>query len=818
MKREHHVKYGSVFLAVFLMIGCSAHKATESVSAPPPVPQIMALTEDADTLARLEKLSAALEEKRAEMHIPGMSLAVVQDDKLIYARGFGHADMDAKIPATPETLYAIGSATKAFSSAVIASLIAEGKMDWDDPVTKYLPEFKLKLDSKEEGREATIRDLLSHRTGFARMTMLWASGADREMILERAVHAEPYAPYNESFYYNNVMFLAAGVAAGNAAGSDWDTLIEERLFKPLGMKNSFTSFTDVQRNPHLALGYSWQEDEQTTQRLPMRNIDNVGPAGSINANVLDMSQWLRLQIGKGSFDGQSVVNETQLLETWEGQIDVAGTMKYGLGWFVDDWNGAKLLHHGGNIDGFAAMVAFLPDSNTGFVLLTNTTANQLQSLSIPMVFSHLLEDEETEVATAEEGSEEKGMDLSPYVGDYIANFASFKDTTFAVTESNGKLFVNVPGQMNYEIKPPNDEGKWYFALTNQIALSFEGSSDDGYQVMYMHQGGMDFEVLRKGYEPPPEIDIREFRKYVGSYSNDQGKHAKVIIRNNRLAVDVPGQMVFEMHLPDENGRRAFRINKRLGAVFEEDAEGRVLSVSAYKGDKLDGILKRDNEGESYLPSQEEVLALRKPEQRKKVLEGWGNFRLSGTARMPQSGIEGTIQVTYGGFTHVRNTTDFGAFGKMNITIGPEEGLSQYSFRQDDILKGQFLKQAQKDHLGMSTGNWLDFYDSMEVVGRETFKERAAIEVLLRSEEVESTTLLMDAETGDVLKQVLTYQIPEFGMMVATILYEDYRDVDGLRVPFRVVQSNEHDGKTVVQYESLNSGLTLADDFFAIKKK
>ena len=160
---------------------------------------------------RLAKLTEELEMRRQELNIPGMAMAVVQGDELIYSHGFGSADLENGTPVTPETLFAIGSSTKAFTASLIGMLVDEGKMSWDDPVTKFLPYFELKIDTEDPEATVTIRDLLSHRTGFIGMDLLWAGGAvSREEILRTATRAEPWLPFREKFYYNNVTFLAAG--------------------------------------------------------------------------------------------------------------------------------------------------------------------------------------------------------------------------------------------------------------------------------------------------------------------------------------------------------------------------------------------------------------------------------------------------------------------------------------------------------------------------------------------------------------------------------------------------------------------------------
>ena len=274
---------------------------------------------------RIERLVKQLEEKRVEYHIPGMAIAVVKDGKVILSRGFGLADVAKKKPVTPETIFAIGSTTKAFTATATGMLVDEGKMTWDDPVTRHLPKFKLPVDSDEEGAEATIRDLLAHRTGFSRMGVLWASGQlSRDEVLATAVKAEPWAKYRKQFLYCNVTYLAAGQAAAAAAGTDWDSLITERIFKPLGMTDSNMTLDEAQADARLSIGYLPGEEQKA---VPMRNLRSIGPAGSINSNVVDMAKWVKFLLAGGVVGEKRLISVKQLEETRSAQIDIAGGTK-----------------------------------------------------------------------------------------------------------------------------------------------------------------------------------------------------------------------------------------------------------------------------------------------------------------------------------------------------------------------------------------------------------------------------------------------------------------------------------------------------------
>ena len=230
-------------------------------SPAPAAAQSVAPQQTAPTLAeRLDRLAAEIDRNRIDLHVPGAALAIVRGDEVIFARGFGVADVEKKTPVTPNTPFFIGSATKAFTATLVGMLVDEGRMQWDDPVEKYLPEFKLAVQSKDPNDRATLRDVLSHRTGFTRMGLLETNtGLSSDEILRRASSAEAFAPFRQRFLYNNVHYLAAGSAAAAAAGTSWDALMKARILAPLGMAATRTSLREAWKDPRVARGYSWDE-------------------------------------------------------------------------------------------------------------------------------------------------------------------------------------------------------------------------------------------------------------------------------------------------------------------------------------------------------------------------------------------------------------------------------------------------------------------------------------------------------------------------------------------------------------------------------
>jgi CubicO group peptidase (beta-lactamase class C family) len=336
-------------------------------------------------------LDAYIEAARKTWKVPGVAIAIVRNDSVIYARGYGVKDITKPDRVTERTVFAIGSSSKAFTAAGIAVLVDEKKVAWDDPAEKYLSGFH--LFDPYASRELTIRDILSHRSGLARGDMLWyGTEFDRDEIMRRTRFLAPTWSFRSQFGYQNLMYLAAGQLTARVANTTWDAFIERRLFEPLGMTESNTTIRELTSMRDVATPHA--EIEDTVRVIPWRNIDNIAPAGSINSHVVDMAQWVRLQLAKGKVGGKQVISEKQVDEmqaphtvvrlegAWRRTAPGAHLMAYGLGWFLSDYQGRLVVQHGGNIDGMSALVAMLPEEKLGVVVLTNMGGSALPYIAV----------------------------------------------------------------------------------------------------------------------------------------------------------------------------------------------------------------------------------------------------------------------------------------------------------------------------------------------------------------------------------------------------------------------------------------------------
>lgn len=321
-----------------------------------------------------------------DQHVAGFAVAVVKGDQVIYSKGFGYRDLEHQKPVTPNTLFAIGSSSKAFTSALLGLLQKEGKLDLDGKATTYLPQ--LRFYNNEMNNQLTVRDMMCHRTGLSRYDTSWYlfNSNNRDSLLYRVRYMIPTYGIREKWQYNNYMFLAQGMIAEKLTGKTWEQNIKERFFDPLNMKRSNTSIFELQKDTDSSLPYTVDQDERI-KRIPYYNISGMGPAGSINSSANDMTNWLKLWIGGGRFLAKEILPSSYVRAASSSQMVMSEALpkenadiflsNYGLGWMISSYRGHYRVEHGGNINGFSALVSFFPSDELGIVVLTNQNSSKV---------------------------------------------------------------------------------------------------------------------------------------------------------------------------------------------------------------------------------------------------------------------------------------------------------------------------------------------------------------------------------------------------------------------------------------------------------
>ena len=330
-----------------------------------------------------------------DWRVPGLAIAVVKDDSLVFAKGYGVLEVGKPAPATVHSRFAIGSTTKAMTTAALAMLVDEGRLRWDDRVIDYLPD--LRLYDPWVTRELTIRDVLTHRSGLPGVDLLWLRGdlSNTEMIT-RLRTVRPASSFRSRWEYHNVVYTIAGAVVAKVSGVSWEQFIRTRIFGPLQMSESFALVADLAGQSDIATPHALVRD--TVRVVPVRNTDAVAPAGSVWSSVSDMSRWMRFMLDSGRVGATRLITPAAFGEIVAPQIRAPmseypalrlarpNTLSYALGWFVQDYHGATVWMHTGSIDGMSAIIGLMPDRRLGVYVLANLDHAELRHALMYQVF------------------------------------------------------------------------------------------------------------------------------------------------------------------------------------------------------------------------------------------------------------------------------------------------------------------------------------------------------------------------------------------------------------------------------------------------
>jgi len=424
---------------------------------------------------KLKEIDAYAQQVIADWKGPGMAIAIVKDDKVVLQKGYGLRELGKPDKVDENTLFAIASNTKAFTTASLAILVDEKKLSWNDKVSKYLPDFQ--MYDPWVTHELTIRDLVSHRVGLDTFSgdLLWYDTTySTDEILRRVRYLKPVSSFRSRYGYQNLMFIAAGKVVEKVSGKPWADFVKERILTPLGMNRTTTSIRDLRDNyaiPH-------NESGGTLRVLPLGFLDSAAGAVRLNSSVADLSKWIRLQLGRGTFEGKTIFSRQQSWEMWQPNImqpisEAASQNNptrhfnaYGMGWGMYDYYGRKIINHSGGLDGMLSYTVLIPEENAGFVVLTNNESpsflimmNKIRDMLVDapkrdwnaeakaQVERNKAADaaERSKVDAARVPNTKPSLDLARYAGTYSSQM--YGDVT--VTNENGKLVLRLGPAPNF---------------------------------------------------------------------------------------------------------------------------------------------------------------------------------------------------------------------------------------------------------------------------------------------------------------------------------------------------------------------------------
>ena len=438
--------------------------AVIAVLAPPAVAQHDALAGFDAYVAKAVK----------DWRVPGLAIAVARDGEVTFSRGYGVRELGKPGAVDTHTLFAIGSTTKAMTAALVGMLVDEGKVDWDAPVTNYLPWFQLKDPAVT--REVTVRDLLTHRAGLGNADYLWYGQRNStEEILRRVRLIEPAYSMRAGFIYQNIMYAAAGAVVEAASGKPWATMMQTRIFDPLGMRDTIPTAAGLSSRPNVASPHFIVDGK--VRVIENASVDPVAAAGAVWSSVDDMSKWMRFLLDGGKSagaDGKRLLSEAVFSELFTPQtiapyemypttrLTRPHWMTYGLGWFQQDYRGRAVDFHTGSIDGMVAIHGLIRDERLGVYVLANLDHAEARHALMYSVFDRYtphgagperdwsadflklygdIQSEETEARAKKEASRVAGTSPSLSSAQFAGEYSEPLHGDVNVTDDGGKLHL-----------------------------------------------------------------------------------------------------------------------------------------------------------------------------------------------------------------------------------------------------------------------------------------------------------------------------------------------------------------------------------------
>lgn len=759
----------------------------------------------------LAEIEAKTECRRNALGIPGMSLVIVKDGTVIYMKGLGYKDFDKKIAVTPDTQFPIGSATKAFTALSVLISADQGKLSLDDSPKKVLPFFKMYDPDADKG--ITIRDLLSHSSGLNRTDLAMVTGKlNRAELIQVAAQAKPAATFREKFLYQNIMFTAAGEIVSQVQKEEWEKWVRKNIFKPLGMTNSSMLIAEMQKAKDYSFGYDYNFDTKATRQLPFREIKEVAPAGSINSSARDMAEWLKFVLSGGVANGKRIVSEKSFEEWLKPQMkrDASGKTSYGLGWFIDTWNGKKVVQHGGNIDGFNSLVAMIPEETLGFVMLTNVTGSPLGQELMPIIFGAL---------TAKPAEPTVAVTAEKEAGTYRIEAAG---VDIGITWSDGKLTMNVPSQPAYTLEKVSGRKYKLAGAPDGFFITF----GDNAAFLEQPQGNVTMPRLVDGkvVAKPTEASTAA-RELLGEYVGPRG--GKVAIKQEaegKITFNLPGQTPYTLI---DKSKDVYSMSPLPDSYFmtaKRDGAGNQISVVV---SQPEGEFEFKREDKSAKP----LIAITADELQTKAIAAAGgeaNWRKI-NSRIIESTIDMESQGVQGRSISWSKAPNKAARETKLLALGKEIGTSweffdgtgggqSLTFMSGDKYSGTALDDARNLADFYSMLDWQAKYKKVEVVGTSKVAREDAYIVSFEpkagskfTEFYSTTTFLLLRREGINVSSTGGPSLPY------TITFSDYREVDGIKLPYKTVSYNIGMGNIINVVTSVKHNASIDDKIFVPKK-
>ena len=527
---------------------------------------------------RLAGIDTAILRILTEFNAVGVTVAVVEKNNVLLAKGYGYKDLDNKKSVTPQTLFQIGSCSKAFTTTLLGMLMDEKLLDFDKPVHEYLPELKFKDDNLN--KNVTTRDMMTHRTGLPRHDLAWylRPKTSRAELLKAVSQFEASAGLRETWQYNNFMYMAQGVLAEKLTQKSWEKLLQERIFTPLSMNGSKYTTADMLKADDYSLPYNYDDEKKKIKKLDYYHFSGMEPAGSIASNAKDMSEWLKTWINVGKYNGKEIFSATFYNQAIKPQMAMAGSPDkrdlnmfihgYGLGWMIKTYKGHHQVEHGGNIDGFSTTTCFYPNDSIGIFVSVNQNGSAVQGVIRTWISDRLLNLEKTDWVLInkpkkddkkDDKKEEKQADLSQKKGtqpshkmeEYVGNYKNEGYGTITIFKNDTALFT-ILGKDTARLQ------HFHYDVFKLVSTKLEDLDEGGMKIRFNLNYDGDIVSLDSKLEqalkneivfskdaPQIKLMAADLKKYEGEYTIS-GATVKIFEKSDALHMTVPGQPEYEL--------------------------------------------------------------------------------------------------------------------------------------------------------------------------------------------------------------------------------------------------------------------------------
>jgi len=554
----------------------------------------------------MEEFEPTVKKALEDYAVPGISIGVIADGKLVYAKGFGWRDAEKQLPATADTVYSIGSCTKAFTAFLAGTLVDEGLIHWDQRIIDIYPEFRLM--NGHATLNLSMRDLLTHRSGLPQHDLMWynSSTLTRHDVMKRLRYLEPSCDIRERYQYNNLMYLAAGFSMEYLMGQPWEELVSERILKPLGMIRTSFTVAEMQKESDYSLPYV-EKTDGTLKRMSFRDISLIGPAGGINASAVELSKWVLEHLG-GVEGRKPIVSPAILQEMHAPQTIVTGAPESnesliyttGLGWNVLSYRGHYYVSHDGGLDGFTSVIGFFPRDGIGLIILSNknlTTlprylSNQINDRLLNLPPIDWLKDgvealkktraSQLESLKQEDLARKKGTSPSHPIQDYAGDYTHDGYGTVSIVEKEGALSLHMNGlecrldHWHYDVFVISEEAQDMFRSREGAKLSFQNGVNGEIEkiVIPFEPKSGDITFFKK---PAETLSTNAYLKQFTGIYEIYGYVVEITLNRGVLCALIPGQPCYEL-VPER--KNEFTVKSLAGYTvrFVMDANQQVEEV------------------------------------------------------------------------------------------------------------------------------------------------------------------------------------------------------------------------------------------------